>query len=165
MVCGQTCVHIAKVKKLLKKKVHLKYITFLKPFMFPFVLDAFQLVSFTPHSWHPGGLWLIQYNPLQINVYSHTAKPTTTAAVLQIPVMTTSFSSHLGHHNYHKILLINFVVLNRRVILQDFTSIYQLLPRYWEVVFPPLCFDLLLQGLYLKGSVMEIIDMGAYTKI
>ena len=79
--------------------------------------------------------------------------------------MTTSFSSHLGHHNYHKILLINFVVLNRRVILQDFTSIYQLLPRYWEVVFPPLCFDLLLQGLYLKGSVMEIIDMGAYTKI
>ena len=66
--------------------------------------------------------------------------------------MTTSLPAHLGHHYYHKILLIDFVVLNGRVILQDFTSIYQLLARHWEVVFPPLRLDLLLQGLYLEGA-------------
>lgn len=91
---------------------------------------------------------------LDSKLHSGTFKPTNltadnTLVTIEADIMCMIIRPHLGHHHNDKVLLVDFVVFNRCVILQDFSSVYQLLPGYGKVVFPSFCFYLLFQGLHL----------------
>lgn len=59
---------------------------------------------------------------------------------------------HLGHHDDHKVLLIDAVFTDGDVIAQDLPGIYKLLPSHGEGIAALLCLDLLLQCPHLGAQ-------------
>lgn len=96
-----------------------------------------------------GGVAAVEGLAFQKNKSLLIVKTLKTKRGVKFAVDMFTVSSHLRHHHDNKILLINFVLLNRCVILEDFSSIYQLLTGYRKIIFSSFCFDLLFQGLHL----------------